>query len=689
MMTSIYLADIAAGRGGFVIHGENINDQAGFSVSHAGDVNGDGLGDLIIGARIADAAGNLKNRAGDTYVVFGQNGGWPAAIDLSQVARGQGGFVIFGEDVDDQSSVSVSAAGDVNGDGFDDLIIGADGADAAGNTKTYAGGAYLVFGRPGGFPPSIDLALVAQGQGGSVIHGADAYDYAGISVSAAGDINGDGFDDVIIGARGADGAGNGRYESGGAYVVFGRQGGFPASIDLARVEQGQGGFVIHGEDRYDFAGISVSAAGDVNGDGFDDLIIGAAAADAARNAKFLAGGAYVVFGRQGGFPASIDLAEVAQGRGGFVIHGEDVRDYAGGSVSAAGDVNGDGIDDLIIGANGADAAANAKSLAGGAYVVFGRNGVFPAAIDLARVAQGQGGFVIHGEDRDDRTGFSVSSAGDINGDGIADLIVGASFADGAGNAKRNAGDAYVVFGRENGFSAAVNLKKVAEGRGGFVIHGEDLADEAGISVSAAGDVNGDGFDDLIVGAWRADGAGNTRPDAGGAYVIFGGAFTAGSIGTSGDDLLGGGSGAQGLVGLAGDDTLRGGRGDDTVIGGEGRDRLSGGRGADVLSGGAGADRFVFNQNALGATDRILDFDAREGDRIVLRSIDANVGTPADDAFIFIGARAFSGTAGELRATAIQGGTVQRITGDVNGDGLADLTIDVVTAATASAGWFVL
>jgi len=138
----------------------------------------------------------------------------------------------------------------------------------------------------------------------------------------------------------------------------------------------------------------------------------------------------------------------------------------------------------------------------------------------------------------------------------------------------------------------------------------------------------------------------------------------------------------------GKDTLLGGGGNDTLIGGYGNDRLVGGNGDDVLSGGTGGDRFVFSDPRHG-TDRILDFDAAEGDRILLRKIDADTATAADDAFVFIGDAAFSGTAGELRAKATDGGTVQRIEGDVDGDGVAELTIDVVTEATATAGWFIL
>jgi hypothetical protein len=196
-----------------------------------------------------------------------------------------------------------------------------------------------------------------------------------------------------------------------SYIVFGKQDTNTIELSIIAVGTSTGGFVISGESMRNHARFSVSSAGDVNGDGLDDLIIGADSA----------GKSYVVFGKQDS--AAIDLSVIVAGKNtiGFVIKGESRHDYSGYSVSSAGDVNGDGLDDLIIGANSANPSGKIK--AGKSYVVFGKQGTDP--IELSAIVAGTGGFVINGESAKDYSGYSVSSAGDVNGDGLDDLIVGA------------------------------------------------------------------------------------------------------------------------------------------------------------------------------------------------------------------------------------------------------------------------
>jgi len=493
------------GSNGFAINGIATDDRSGYSVSSAGDVNGDGIDDLIIGANYARPNGIRE--AGQSYVVFGSNSGFGASFNLSTL-NGSNGFALNGIAAGDRSGYSVSSAGDVNGDGFDDLIIGANRASP--NGIRVAGQSYVVFGSNSGFGASFNLSDL-NGSNGFALNGITAYDSSGRSVSSAGDVNGDGIDDLIIGGTG--GYPNGIRFVGKSYVVFGSNSGFGAGLNLWDLN-GSNGFAINGIAAYDFSGYSVSSAGDVNGDGIDDLIIGAALAS--RNGMSLAGQSYVVFGSNSGFGASFNLSTL-NGSNGFAINGIAADDRAGSSVSSAGDVNGDGIDDLIIGAKYAD--PNGINLAGQSYVVFGSNSGFGAGLNLWDL-NGSNGFAINGIATFDRSGRSVSSAGDVNGDGIDDLIIGAKYAD--PNGLLDAGQSYVVFGSNSGFAADLDLSAL-NGSNGFAINGIAAVDQSGSSVSSAGDVNGDGIDDLIIGARGADPNGINA--AGQSYVLFGQAST--------------------------------------------------------------------------------------------------------------------------------------------------------------------
>jgi Ca2+-binding RTX toxin-like protein len=201
------------GSNGFAINGIAANHRSGRSVSSAGDVNGDGFDDLIIGAFIANPNGIIS--AGQSYVVFGSNSGFGAGLNLSTL-NGSNGFAINGIAAFDGSGYSVSSAGDVNGDGFDDLIIGALSASPNG---TRSGQSYVVFGSNSGFGASFNPSTL-NGSNGFAINGIAAFDNSGRSVSSAGDVNGDGFDDLIIGATGADP--NGISDAGQSYVLFGQ-----------------------------------------------------------------------------------------------------------------------------------------------------------------------------------------------------------------------------------------------------------------------------------------------------------------------------------------------------------------------------------------------------------------------------------------------------------------------------------
>jgi FG-GAP repeat len=271
-----------------------------------------------------------------------------------------------------------------------------------------------------------------------VLNGVSSYDYAGYSVSAAGDVNGDGIADLIIGAQeaGPDASAG----AGASYVVFGANAvGEGGSVNLASLD-GTNGFTFSGIDDSDHVGHSVSNAGDVNGDGIADLIIGAERANP--DGIFHAGESYVVFGGTGlGAGGRLDPASF-DGTNGFVVNGVAANDLSGSSVSGAGDLNDDGLDDLIVGAPGAQ--ANGHASAGRGYVLFGTTAIGAGgSVDLAAL-DGVNGFTLNGIDPFDAAG-AASGVGDVNGDGIDDLIIGAPGA--APNGNFRAGESYVVLGR--------------------------------------------------------------------------------------------------------------------------------------------------------------------------------------------------------------------------------------------------
>jgi len=502
------LADLN-GNNGFIINGIHENNFSGVSVSDAGDINNDGIDDLIIRAHLFDSQNSLI--AGESYVVFGDsNVGASGTLELSSL-NGTNGFIITGIDPGDQlDDYSVSNAGDINNDGINDLIIGASTAQPNGTNK--AGKSYVVFGRSQvGAGGSLDLSTL-NGNNGFVINGIDEEDYSGSSVSNAGDINNDGIDDLIIGAKLADP--NGNIRAGESYVVFGGTTvGNSGILELSSLN-GTNGFVINGVDAEDQLGTAVSHAGDINHDGINDIIIGAIGADPQ---NLVTGASYVVFGSsQVGIGGILELSSL-NGTNGFIINGIDAGDYSSISVSDAGDINNDGIDDLIIGAYVAD--PNGKSAAGESYVVFGGINVGNSGtLDLSSL-DGSNGFVINGIDENDFSGQPVRAAGDINKDGIDDLIISAHNAD--PNGKSEAGETYVVFGGTTvGASGTLELSSL-NGSNGFVINGIDAGDYSGWSISYAGDINNDRVDDIIIGAIGGDP--NGESDAGESYVIFGNA----------------------------------------------------------------------------------------------------------------------------------------------------------------------
>ncbi|MEH2466942.1 MAG: hypothetical protein V7K23_25295 [Nostoc sp.] len=541
MAISSFTLSSLNGSNGFAINGIAVEDQSGWSVSNAGDINNDGFDDVIIGAPAADPNGN--NFAGQSYVVFGGTTvGSSGTFNLSSL--GTNGFVINGIAAGNGLGGSVSNAGDINDDGIDDVIIGAPYASA--NGKNFAGQSYVVYGGTNVGSSGTFNLLSLNGTNGFVINGIAGG--SGSSVSNAGDINGDGIDDVIIGAEGA--SANGNSGAGQSYVVFGGKNvASDGTLNLSSLD-GTNGFAINGILADDNSGYSVSSAGDINNDGINDLIIGAYRADP--NGNNVAGQSYVVYGGTNvGSDGAFNLSDL-NGTNGFAINGIDDEEL-GISVSNAGDINDDGIDDLIIG--GWLASPNFTYASGQSYVVFGGMNVGSGGIFDLSSLNGTNGFAITGIDSMSYLGYSVSSAGDTNHDGIDDLIIGAY------GVNLYAGQSYVVYGGKNVGSGGTFDLSSLNSTNGFAINGTD---ESGRSVSNAGDINGDGIDDLIIGAWVALANGNFQ--AGQSYVVYGSATpTLDFKGTNQNDNLIGTPVSEVINGLGGDDTLTGNGGNDNFV----------------------------------------------------------------------------------------------------------------------------
>jgi len=340
-------------------------------------------------------------------------------------------------------------------------------------------------------PTAIPLSAVAAGIGGFAIAGEEPGDDTGLVVSGAGDVNGDTLADLLVSASRLDTLG-GDSDTGRSYVVFGKADGDLVSLDLVR--RGMGGFSIDGIHENDFLGRVLGGAGDVNGDALADIIL-VANGEPER--------AYLIFGKTDG--GSVSLTNIAQGGGGFAIDGEPDTITFGDSASKVGDLNADGLSDIIIGCQRTSLLTGTLN-AGRSYVLFGRTN--EDVIPLADVAAGIRGFAVDGIRESHEAGEVVRGAGDVNGDGVPDLIIAAP------NVNEQASDVYIVFGRPD--LQAVSLANVANGVGGFAILGEGIDDTARV-VNGAGDVNGDGLGDIVIGAFEAP----EGTESGRAYIVFG------------------------------------------------------------------------------------------------------------------------------------------------------------------------
>lgn len=431
--------------------GESAGDRASWSVAAVGDVNGDGSEDLAVGSYEEDAAGPFS---GAVYVFYGPVEG---NINLAFADA-----KLTGEAADNYAGWSIDAAGDINRDGYDDIIVGAHGADGAG---TGSGVAYIVFG-----PLDAELSLA---DADVRLEGEAAYDAAGISVAGIGDINRDGYPDVAVGAYGND---SGTLDAGAAYIF---RGPLLGNRNLASADA-----ILVGESPEEWVGYRVAGGGDVDGDGYADVLIGApGAARAGENS----GAAYFFRGPLAG-TRSVSMADA-------MLLGEAVNDRAGSSVVLGGDIDGDGRSDVLVGAWGADRGGEDS---GAVYVLTGGIEGEISLSDADATIIGAAG---------DQVGLAIAAGGDVNQDGYSDLLLGVAGDDEGGE---DAGAAWLFHGPVSG--------ELPCDAGDTWFVGEAAGDQAGTSVAMAGDANGDGFEDLMIGALGSDAGGI---ESGTAYLITG------------------------------------------------------------------------------------------------------------------------------------------------------------------------
>lgn len=480
-------------------HGET-RSLTGFSLSTAGDVNGDGISDILIGA--PDDHQGRKASRGLAYVKFGSREPFPRLYSLAEMPLTDGFTIERGED-NRILGYSVSAVGDVNGDGIDDVAVG---DPLFGDPQKPSGAVYIVFGSAEARTGPAKIAALNGSNGFRLLGGQG--DNAGGSVSGGHDFNGDDIDDVVIGA----GSGSGpREASRPVYVVYGRRTAFPSTLPLDGLLAAEG---VRIEGRGAAFGYSVSLGADVSGDGLADIVVSEPSPGDGRTTANR-GAVHILFGRKvsGG-----QISVPARPSEGVTIAGkfsnQMFEGFRIGSATSGHDVNGDGLGDIVVSA----AYNRGQTRKVGGFLIFGNSPGRLAKVDLAELDGSDGLRVEYTRDKLElRTTYDVvgddvfRGVDDVDGDGVDEVLISTN-----GSWQTSSGETFVLYGSKTTYGGVLYVDALDEkagrtlrGQGGFI----------GFSASGAGDFNGDGIGDFMIGAPKAGSW--SLPENGEIYVVFG------------------------------------------------------------------------------------------------------------------------------------------------------------------------
>lgn len=451
----------------FTIYGAQAGDMAG-TETHIADFNNDGFDDLLVSAQNHDGPNGVRVNGGAAYVVFGA-ADFAAHADIDLRDPSPDVLTILGDNDGDRFGMWVEG-GDFDGDGIQDMLIGANEADGLNDARINAGEAWIIYGAediPGTYGPVVDVRDPPASA--TRLIGADYDDLFGSTVVGA-DLDGDGIDDAIVSAAlwrgsagvgglsfgGGDGPTNSRYNAGESYVIFGGEALRGATLEMANLIDAEGRpvdsrlSVVYGVGPNDLLGEEI-AVGDLNGDGRNDLVLGTLVGHGPRDVSEEAGEAWVIYTNAFFRGQMFDMANAPQSS---VVIYPDQPFSKGGDTMRVYDIDADGIDDLLYGAPDYDPTGYdllVRRNAGLLAVIFGQAGGLAHTDGEIKLpsAQPDGLRVRYliGADQNDMLAYSMAVY-DVDGDGVLDIIPNGMGGDGAYNTLTNAGEIYVINGAQ-------------------------------------------------------------------------------------------------------------------------------------------------------------------------------------------------------------------------------------------------